>query len=56
MKRADADATQIKGPQGDAKGDNKESGCIGYTDQGPAGRSKATIKRTDADAIHIKVP
>ena len=34
--RADAEALQIKGPQREAKGDNKETGCKVYTDQGPA--------------------
>ena len=27
MKRVDAEATHIKGPQRDEKGDNKEGGC-----------------------------
>ena len=33
MKRADTEAIQIKGPQREEKGNNKESGYIGYTDQ-----------------------
>ena len=32
MKRANADAIQIKGQQ-EEKGDNKECGCIGYRSQ-----------------------
>ena len=36
MKRADAEAIQIKGSQTDEKGDNKESGFRGYTIQGAA--------------------
>ena len=37
IKEVDAEAMQIKGPQREReRGDNKESGCRGYTDQGPA--------------------
>ncbi len=35
IKRADAKAIQITGTQRVMKGDNKKSGCIGYTNQGP---------------------
>ena len=35
IKRANADAIHIKGPRREEKGDNKESGCLSYTDQGP---------------------
>ena len=38
IKSADAGAIQIKGPQSDAKDDNEEGGCRGYTDQGHAER------------------
>ena len=33
IKGTDVEAIQIKGPQGDEKGDDKENGCRGYTDQ-----------------------
>ena len=33
MKRADAEAVQIKGPQRKETGGNNESRCTGYTDQ-----------------------
>ena len=36
IKRADAEDVQIKGPQGEEEGDNKESKCRGHTDQEPA--------------------
>ena len=32
IKRADAEAMQVKGLQREDKGDNKESGCRYYTD------------------------
>ena len=34
--RANAEAIQIEGPLRQEKGDNKENGCRGYTNQGPA--------------------
>ena len=36
IKRADAEALLIKGPQGEDMGNCKESGHRGYTDQGSA--------------------
>ena len=36
IQRAGAEAIQIKGPQREEKGDNKVSGYIGFTNQGPA--------------------
>ena len=36
IKRTDAEAIRIKGPQREAKGDNKEGGRTGYTNEGPA--------------------
>ena len=36
IKRADAEAVQIKGPHREEKGDDKESGCRGYNDQAHA--------------------
>ena len=36
IKKADTEPVQIKGPQRKKKSDNKEIGCRGYTDQGPA--------------------
>ena len=56
IKRADAEAIQIKGPQKEEKGDNKGTGCRGYTNHGRAHRRmrRATIKRPDAVAIQIK--
>ena len=36
IKRQKTEAIQIKGPQREGKGDNKESGRRGYTDQSPA--------------------
>ena len=48
---------QIKAPHSEEKGENKESGCTGYANQGPAkGRRRARITRTDAEAIQIKGP
>ena len=62
IKRADAEAVrgcrgaiQIKGPQRDEKGDNKDSGCtMLYRSRAPRWRRRATIKRADAEAIQIK--
>ena len=35
MKSADAKAIQVEGPRREEKGKNKDSGCRGYSDQGP---------------------
>ena len=51
IKRADAEAVQNKTPQNEEKGDNKESRCRGYTDQGPAEGGKGAQKKR-ADALH----
>ena len=57
MKRADAEATMIKGPQKDEKNDNKESGGRGYTNQGfRRGKRRATIIKSDPEAIQINGP
>ena len=57
IKRADSEAIQIKCPQSEEKGDNKESGRLAYIDQGSAyGRRRAAIKRAGAEAIQIKGP
>ena len=37
IKRVDAGAIHIKGPQREEADDNKESGCRGHTNQVPAG-------------------
>ena len=40
IKKADAEAIQIKGSQREKKGDNKESGSGGYTNQGHADKGE----------------
>ena len=55
---------QINGSQKEGKGDNKESGRRGYTDQRRAEkrpiarrrRTRATIKRVGAEAVQINGP
>ena len=57
IERADTEAKQIKGPQQEEKGGNRESGYRGYTDQRPVdGRRRATIKKADTEAIQVKGP
>ena len=57
IKRADVEVVQINGLQREEKGDNEESGCRGYTDQGSSrGRKRVTVKRADAEAIQLKGP
>jgi hypothetical protein len=51
IKRADAEAIQIKSPQCEEKSENKESGHRGYTNQGPT--KGLRLKRADAEAIQI---
>ena len=51
------EALQIKSPQREAKGDNKESGRRGCTDQGHAeGGEGQQIKTAYAEARQIKGP
>ena len=50
-------ALQIKGTAKGEKGDNKESGNRGYTDQGYSkGRRRPTMTRAETEAIQIKRP
>ena len=60
IKRADAEAIQIKRPRIEENADNKESRCRGYTNQCKSWarrwRRRATIKRADAETIQIKGP
>ena len=53
IKRADAEAIQIKGPHSEEKGDNQESG---WTSRAHRGTRSATIKRAIAKAIQIEGP
>ena len=46
IKRADAEAIQIKGPQREEKGDNKDHGRRGYTNQGPQREEKGDNKES----------
>ena len=55
IKRADAEATPIKRPQRDQKGDNKASGYQRlHRSRARTGRRRATIKRANAEAKQIK--
>ena len=55
--RADAEAFQMKCAQRDEKGENKESGCRCYANQGPSkGRKRARTTRAGAEATQIKGP
>ena len=57
IKRAGADAIQIKGQQRDDKGGNTESGCRGYTVQrGRRRRERVTIQKTGAAVLPINWP
>ena len=49
IKRSAAEGIQIKGPQREGKGDNKESGCMLYKSRARIKRRMATIRRADAE-------
>ena len=55
IKSAETDAIQIKGPQREEKGANKESGNRSYIDQGPVEES-LTLKGAETEAILINGP
>ena len=54
MEHADAEAFQNKCAQREEKGENKESGRRGYTNQGSAEwRKRVRIKTANAEAIQV---
>ena len=52
IKSADAAAIQIKGPQREEKGDNKQSGCRDCCkSKARSGRKRTTLQSADAEAM-----